>query len=153
MKENFRNATRLVVLNEKNELLIVHMWKVWGIPWGGIDFWESIIEALERESVEELWIKADADKLIFIQDYTDTRKGKYTHFFEYFWTVKNNDDFKNVLNTYKDSSHAFELLDIKWSKIEDLPEKFMPKAFPKILKKYLENKENFGCEYVSGMSK
>lgn len=151
MIENFRNATRLVVINDKNELLIVHMWKVWGIPGGGIDFGETIIEALERESMEELGIKAIANKLIFIQDYTDTRKGKYTHFFEYFWIIKNNEDFFNVLKTYKNSSHAFELLDIKWSKLEDLPKNFMPTAFPKVLKKYLENKENFGCEYVSGM--
>jgi len=153
MKENFRNASRLVVLNEKNELLIVHMWKVWGIPWGWIDFWETILEALERESIEELWIKAEGDKLIFIQDYTDTRKWKYTHFFEYFWTIKNNNDYKNVLETYKNSSHAFELLEIKWCSLDNLPENFMPKAFPKVLKKYLENKNTFTCEYVTWMLK
>ena len=151
MKENFRNATRFVVINEKDEILIVNLWKCWAIPWGWIDFWETIVKALERESIEELWIKADADKLIFIQDYTDTRKWNFTHFFEYFWTIKNNDDFKNVLETYKSSSHAFELLDIKWSKIEDFPEGFMPKAFPEVIKKYLNNKEKFSCEYISGM--
>jgi len=147
--QNTRNATRFVILNDKNELLIVNMWNVWAIPWWWIEFGETILKALERESVEELWIKAIADKLIFIQDYVADRKWISTHFFEYFWTVKNNQDFYDVLDTYKNSSHAFELVDIKWCKLEDLPKDFKPTAFPKILKAYLENKDCFSCEYVS----
>jgi len=149
MKENFRNATRLVVINEKNEILIVKMWKLWGIPWGGIDFGESIEKALERESVEELGVKAIADKIIFIQDYSCMRKWELTHFFEYFWIIKNNKDFENTVETYKNSSHAFELSEVKFCKVNDLPETFMPKAFPKVIEKYIENKEKFSCEYVS----
>lgn len=149
--KNFRNASRLVILNDKNELLIVHMWNVRAVPWGWIEFGETIIEALQRESMEELGIKAIPDKLIFIQDYVWKRKWNQTHFIEYFWTIKNNHDFENVLNIYKDSSHAFELVDIKWCKIDDLPDDFMPKALPNVIKKYLENKSSFCCEYVSGI--
>gem|GEM_PF-6358676 len=88
------------------------------------------------------------DKVIFIQDFIAKKKKKKKHCLEYFCSIKNNKDFENILATYKNSTHAYELLDAKWSSINNFPENFLPKNLPKILKKYFENKKTFSCEYI-----
>ncbi len=151
MKKLFRPTARFIVINKKQEILVVLQKHNWAIPWGGIDFWENICDAISRESFEELWIKAECDKFIFVQDFLKNRKGKDMHLFDFFWTIKNNKDFENVENTYKNSEYAYELRDVKWFKLEDFPKDFKPKALKKVLKKYLKDKKNFSCKYISGI--
>jgi len=151
MENVFRPAARIIVLNEKNEVLIVKVKKVWALPWGWIDFWENMIDALERESLEELWIKAEIKDLISVQDKVAVRKWKNTHYLLYFWTIKNNEDFKNVLETSKTASHSHELSGMKWCDVDNLPEEFVPKKLPWVLKDYVKNKENFKCVYESSI--
>jgi hypothetical protein len=91
------------------------------------------------------------EKIIFIQDFIPHHKEKPKHCLEYFCSIKNNNDFENIEKTYKKASHSYELLDVKWFKIDDFPENFKPKALKKVLKKYLKNKENFSCEYITGL--
>jgi len=147
MSQKFRLAGRFVIINEKNEILIVRQKNNWAIPWWWIDYWENLDDNIKRESEEELWIKAQKDKIIFSQDFISSKKNK--HCFEFFCTIKNNDDFKDVENSYKKASHSYELKKIKWVKLEDFPENFKPKIFKKVLKKYLNDRENFFCEYIS----
>jgi len=153
MKNIFRPAARFVVINDQNEILLVQHEKHWAIPGWWIDFWENIFDAIFRESEEELGIWAQADKLIFLQDYTGERKWKRTHFMEYFWTIKNNKDFINVKKTYLEATHAFEIRDVEFFKIEDFPANFMPKAFMEVCKSYIKNKENFWVKYIPWTNK
>lgn len=149
MKQIFRPAARLVILNENNEVLLARHKRYWALPGGGIDFWEPISDALCRESVEELNIKAELDQIIFIQDYSEERAWKNLHCLEYFCTIKNNSDFENVKEEYKKASHAFELEELEWFGVDKMPEKFMPLAFPQVLKQYLESRDNFKTQYIS----
>ncbi len=149
MERFFRPASRLVIVNSKNQILLARHKRYWALPGGGIDIWESIETALNRESIEELNIPAQMDKIIFIQDYLDERKEWKIHAMEYFCTLKNNQDFENVVHTWKDSSHAFELENLAWFDVENFPEKFMPVAFHRVIKEYIKNKHNFSTNYVS----
>ncbi len=149
MQRYFRPASRLVIINNKNQILLARHKRYWALPGGWIDIWESIETALNRESIEELNVAAQMDKIIFIQDYLDERKEWKIHSLEYFCTLKNNSDFENVVNTWKDSSHAFELEDLSWFDVNNFPDKFMPVAFPKVIKEYIENKNNFPTKYIS----
>jgi ADP-ribose pyrophosphatase YjhB (NUDIX family) len=149
MERFFRPASRLVVINSKNQILLARHKRYWALPGWGLDIWESIETALRRESIEELNIPAQMDKIIFIQDYLDERKEWKIHSLEYFCTLKNNSDFENVVHTWKDSSHAFELNDLAWFDVESFPEKFMPIMFPKVMKEYIKNKNNFSTKYIS----
>ncbi len=151
MTNRFRIAARLIIVNDNDEVLIVKMWKQWAIPGGWLDYGEKISDCLNRESLEELWVEAVFDKIIFLQDYIWKVKWKERHCLEYFCTVKNNSDFLDVETQYKKASHAFELQKVQFTKLENFPEKFMPKALPEVLKRYITNKENFSCEYVSGL--
>ena len=97
MQRYFRPAARLVILNEENEILLVRHKRYWALPGWGIDIWESIETALNRESIEELNTPAQMDQIIFIQDYLDERREWKIHALEYFCTVKNTKDFENVV--------------------------------------------------------
>jgi ADP-ribose pyrophosphatase YjhB (NUDIX family) len=144
MNKKFRNAARLVIINDW-KLLLCKMWKVWWLPGWWIEWWETIKWALERESIEELWIKAKFDNIIFIQDYLSWFKkwNEGKHFTEFFCSIKNNNDFKDVTSTYLKSSHAFEIQDLEWFDVSNIPEEMMPKSFMPTLKTYLNNKNSW----------
>lgn len=149
MQRYFRPAARLVILNEKNEILLVRHKRYWALPGWGIDIWESIETALNRESIEELNTPAQMDQIIFIQDYLDERREWKIHALEYFCTVKNTQDFENVLQNSQGASHSFEYVEIAWFDVNNFPEKFMPIAFPEVIKNYIENKNNFPTKYIT----
>ena len=149
MTKEFRAAARLCVFNDNNELLIVRMNNYWWIPWWGIDYWENISDCLNRESIEELWVKAIFGKVLFLQDYLWDVKWEDKHCLEYFCSVENNSDFEWVETTYTNATHSDELKDVKFCSLDELPQKFMPKWLDEVLKKYVINKENFSCEYLA----
>ena len=153
MKNNFRAAARFVIINKNNEILIVRQKNNWAIPWWWIDFGESIFEAISREAFEELWVKAKAEKIVFIQDFLWKWKWEDTQMMEYFCSIKNNKDFENIIETYKSASHSFELIEVKWCSLDDFPEDFLPSCLVEVLARYFKNKEEFSCEYVSGIEK
>jgi len=137
MEKIFRPAVRMIILKD-NKLLLCKMWKVWGLPGWWIDWWEKLEESLKRESVEELWEKAILDKIIFIQDFIWSKSWRNNvHFLEYFCTIKNNKDFYDILNTYKNSSHAHELQDLQWFSLNKIPYSMMPKTFIPVLDDFI----------------
>lgn len=65
-----------IILNDKNEILLLKRAMtarnepgMWSRPGGEVDFGESIKNAVEREILEELWIKVEATRQL---DVTET---------------------------------------------------------------------------------
>jgi len=152
MQEVFRPAVRWIVVNDKNEVLLVqHKKGNWAIPGGGLDFWENLLDWLKREFMEELGVDIKIGKMIFLQDFLFEKNWKKAHSLEYFFLIENYKDFEKIKETYQKSSHSFELKDVKFFSLENFPENFKPQNLKKVLQKYFENKQNFNCEYVSGI--
>ncbi|MEA3304967.1 MAG: NUDIX hydrolase, partial [Patescibacteria group bacterium] len=121
----FRPAGRPVIFNQQGLVLITKMKDLWAIPGGGLDWGESLATNIARESFEELGVQADIDQIIFIQDYLAEKPPLGWHHLEYFYSIKNNEDFENILETYQTASHTHELDELMWCDIDSFPENFM----------------------------
>ena len=55
----YRISVKALISNEEWKVLLCKesSWK-WDFPWGWLDHWEKSIICLERESKEEMWLKA-----------------------------------------------------------------------------------------------
>ncbi len=64
-----------VIINEKDEVLLMkrtekcrnQAW-YWISPWGAVDFWETLEEAVIREVEEEIWVKIEVLWLLEINN-------------------------------------------------------------------------------------
>lgn len=71
---NIRIRVAGVIVKDEKILMIAHKKNgdvYWLLPGGGVDYGESLIEALEREFEEELNIRIDAGKIALISDSID----------------------------------------------------------------------------------
>ena len=148
----FRPAARCVIVNKKNEVLLVSDdWIGWALPWWWIDFWENVEDAVRRESLEELWIEAEPERLLCMMDRKRMRKWVLTHLVVYIWSIKNSEDFENVEKTYYTASHAFESEEVKYFPVDELPTDLVPDWLDWVLKNYVKDRENYNGGYVSGL--
>lgn len=67
----------------------------YAIPGGGVDPYEPLVQAMERELMEETSVKANIGRILFIQQYRTVRKG-FDEELEFFFSVKNPEDFNNI---------------------------------------------------------
>jgi len=71
--KNIRIRVAAIILNKKNEILLVNHRKnkksYWLFPGGGVEYGETFVEALKRELKEELSLdKVSVGELIFLND-------------------------------------------------------------------------------------
>lgn len=95
---------KLLAVKHKHGDNISHYYAV---PGGGLDPQESLIDGLARELREETGIDAVIGNLLFIQQFPSARAG-YAEELEFFFTVKNPDDFINI--NLETTSHGAEEL-------------------------------------------
>lgn len=79
---------------------------------GKLELPESPIECVEREIFEELGVKPEIGKLLYVNNYSDNEEKKDTNFFEFFFEIKNGADYLNIEKL--NGTHRNELLDILW---------------------------------------
>lgn len=90
------------------------------LPGGHLERGEEIEECLSREIIEELRIKLDIDRLLYINTFADNNK----QYVEFFFEIKNGVDYFNAKNLI--SSHSHEIVEMAWvSPIDDV--NIMPK--------------------------
>lgn len=65
----------------------------WCTPGGGVDDGEDLLSALEREMIEETGIKPDIGRLLFVQQYTESKDSEQL---EFFFHIKNTKDYKDI---------------------------------------------------------
>lgn len=81
----------------------------WATLGGGLDVGESLVDGLARECEEELGIKAEIGRLLFMQQFVFThRNGKQSEKMEFFFHITNTADFQNDIDL-SSTSHGHEL--------------------------------------------
>lgn len=67
----------------------------WGTPGGGLDPHESLADGLVREIEEEMGVKAQVGRLLFIQQFRSIRTG-HDEELELFFHIENPEDFEKI---------------------------------------------------------
>lgn len=98
------------------------------LPGGHLEWSEDIKECLSRELIEELGVKPDIGKLLYINNFTQIDNKQYV---EFFFEVKNGADYLNIEKLSR--SHAHEITEIVWvSPIDNI--RIMPKSLGEYFK-------------------
>lgn len=124
LKNQVAIKCRGIILHEGKLFIVKHSKDAlfWALPGGHLEWPENPKECLERETVEELGIKPEIGKLLYVNSY-ERKDG--VNFLEFFFEIKNSADFLDIgkLN----GTHKDELFDILWvgkeRDIKILPEK------------------------------
>jgi 8-oxo-dGTP pyrophosphatase MutT (NUDIX family) len=77
----------------------------YAVPGGGLDPYESLVDGMRRELMEETGVTAQVGKLLFIQQYKTIRKG-FDEELEFFFAIENPEDFTDI--KLEDTSHGNE---------------------------------------------
>jgi 8-oxo-dGTP pyrophosphatase MutT (NUDIX family) len=126
---------RGIILYEEKLLIVKHSKDVdfYVFPGGKLEFPENPIECMKREITEELEIKPEIGRLLYVQSYFENKIQRVEFMFE----ITNGKDYLNAKEL--NGTHKFELFDILWvgknENIKILPEKiyedFSNNSFPK----------------------
>ncbi len=126
MQKETHIKCRGVITHEGKLLLVKHPQDTSfaTLPGGHLEWGEDLRTCLERELVEELGIKPQIGRLLYIHSFVD--KTGTNHFLEFFFEVLNGEEYANSNNAQ--TSHAHELAEKLWVSPEDdiriLPGKF-----------------------------
>jgi 8-oxo-dGTP diphosphatase len=84
------------------------------LPGGHLEWGEDIRECLVREIIEELGIKPEIGRLLYINNFID---GDSTQSVEFFFEITNADMYLDISNIIR--THAHEIVEIIWTKTTD----------------------------------
>jgi len=78
-----RISVKGLFFNEKGEIALIKSphGNYWAAPGGGLEEKETLIEAVERELLEETGFKGEAKKPVFIQDFVNQKGNKQLEIF------------------------------------------------------------------------
>lgn len=98
------------------------------LPWWTLEKWETLEECLEREFIEELWVKPIIWDVIYTQQFFS--KNKETTWIDFWYKINNPDDYKNI--DLSKTTHWFELSEV-WFYDLDKIENYKPTWLKEIL--------------------
>lgn len=127
------NITARGIIIHDEKMLVVNIVKndYYCLAGGKFEPEEDILECIDRELIEELGVKPEIGRLLYINTFFDKNNIKNMDFI---FEVKNGKDYLDLENVNR--THAFELSEICWKgKDEDI--KFLPE---KIFNDFKEGK-------------
>lgn len=106
MKEDLRRICVRGVIYKDGKLFCQELKKkdgsgrgFWCTPGGGLEPGEALVEGVRREIIEETGIEPSIGKLLFVQQYSETkpsRDHRVDEFLEFFFLIENPDDFDDI---------------------------------------------------------
>jgi len=117
---------RAVILCEGRLLAVRHAGNTGyvALPGGHLEYGEDLKECLSREIIEELGVKPEIGRLLYISTFVEETKGK--QYLEPFFEILNGIDYVNCEKLTR--SHARELDEIVWvNQKQDIV--ILPKSF------------------------
>ena len=129
--KNMENEKKIIIkvrgiILHEGKLLAVrhpHDTSFAALPGGHLEWGEDIKECLSREIVEELGVKPEIGRLLYINNFIQTDGKQYV---EFFFEIKNGKDYLNTEKLAR--SHAHEIAEMVWvSPNDDI--RIMPKNF------------------------
>lgn len=120
--KNIIIRVRGIIIHDNKLLIVKHQQSEFmALPGGHLEYGEGVITCLERELVEELGVKPEIGRLLYINTFKVNNQ-----FVEFFFEVKNGEKYLNIDGLER--THAHELAEILWvstdTNIEILPKKF-----------------------------
>lgn len=108
--------SRAIILNDGKLLVVRHPHDISfaALPGGHLEWGEDAKECLFREIIEELGVKPDIGRLLYVNNYTQKDN---KHHIEFFFEVKNGVDYLDIEKLSR--SHAHEIAEIVWVKPTD----------------------------------
>lgn len=102
---------RAIILHEGKLLAVSHPHDTSfvALPGGKLEWGEDIIECISREIIEELGVKPEIGRLLYINTFTQADNKQYV---EFFFEVKNGGDYLDTERLAR--SHAHEIAQIAW---------------------------------------
>jgi ADP-ribose pyrophosphatase YjhB (NUDIX family) len=107
---------RGIILNNDKILVVKHVlhYDFYTVPGGHLEGEENPKECVEREIIEELGVKPEVGRLLYVYQFSDPGKS----FLEFFFEITNGADFENLDDSKIDRN---EILDVVWvSKDNDI---------------------------------
>lgn len=134
MEKEIKIKVRAIILHEGKLLVVQHPGyeaKLAALPGGKLEWGEDVKECLTREMIEELGVKPEIGRLLYINKYTE---GENKQYIEFFFEVKNGKEYLNPEKQIR--SHAYELIGMIWvNTTDDIT--ILPKAIGEDFKKGL----------------
>ncbi len=127
---------RAIIIHEGKLLVVKHSPEntFYVLPGGHLEWGEDVKECMSRELEEELGIKGDVGRLLYVNNFigNDTNYiGKGTQSIEFFFEIRNSADYAKTDKPI--GSHAAEIYELKWVGKNDAV-KIMPLAIDRGLK-------------------
>ncbi len=114
--EKFVIRCRGIILHEENLLVIshVHNQQIVALPGGHLELEEDVLECISRELFEELGVKPNIGRLLYINTFKD---GEVEQPIELFFEITNGKDYVHTEELAK--THAHELAEVRWLSVTE----------------------------------
>jgi len=102
---------RAVIVYEDKMLVVKHSpdFDFYAFAGGKLEYGEGVVECMERELIEELGVKPDVGRLLYVHTFVNKDE---VQSIEFFFEIKNGVDYTNTEELAR--SHAHEIAEIIW---------------------------------------
>lgn len=105
--------TRGIILHNNELLVVKHApeYTFYALPGGHLEYGENLHECTSRELIEELGVKPEIGRLLYVNNFIDDDG---TQSVEFFFEIINSSEYRNIDGLER--THAHEIVEMIWLK-------------------------------------